>query len=113
MSQVQQKLEELIEAIRESAEYKEYHEAKASLKRDSLLAAKADEFRRRNFELQNNMADEKLYDAVEEIRREYEELCSRKEMDDFLQAENRYCRLLRRVNQQILENADFDIRFLM
>lgn len=104
-------VEELHDAIRESEEYKKYHQLLGEIKLHPDLYALVNQYRRRNFQLQ--MAEtESFLDANEQVQREFATVYSDTLAKDFLLAEVILCKKIREINDSILEVADIDIDFL-
>ena len=63
MSRVETALEELIAAVIASEEYREYDRQKQIMKEQPELKAQIDRFRQENFELQNSVQSDELFEA--------------------------------------------------
>ncbi len=109
MSQVQEKIRELIAAIKECEEYGRYQNAKQAIEKYPVLKQSADDFCRHKFELQESGAD--LFDEIDRLQQEYMEIGSNPVIWEYLTAENACCRILRQVNWQLLEQLDFGADF--
>ncbi|HCI74225.1 MAG TPA: hypothetical protein DHV42_06775 [Lachnospiraceae bacterium] len=107
-TEVRRRLEELVQAIRDSEECRQFEEAKRRLNQEPAKRKKADEFRRRNFEFQNSedsasaQAQVAMYHEREALRRD-------PLIDGYLNAELVMCRLLRQVSLGIMESVDMDL----
>lgn len=73
MSRVETALEELIAAVIASEEYREYDRQKQIMKEQPELKAQIDRFRQENFELQNSVQSDELFDRTDEFSRRLEE----------------------------------------
>lgn len=107
---------EIIEAAREFADkimtsdtYKEYLYQREKIKKEPELYARVNEFRQRNFELQNETDGEELLDRLEEFEREYEEFRENPLVDDFLSAELAFCRMMQEVYVLMADEVDFEV----
>lgn len=109
MSQVEEVIDTLISAIKVSDEYLEYQRAKQTILKYPILKEKADEFLRQNYEMQKKSSN--LYEHGDHLRREYASVVSNPIIWDYVNAENAFCRILRRVNGSLLEELDFDVAF--
>ena len=106
MKNMEEALVVLIGAIKESEEYLEYTRAKEKVKEFPELKALIDEYRRRNYELQN---DENIeFEKVEEFEKEYAGLWEEPLAADFLTAELAFCRMMQEVSLRITESLDFE-----
>lgn len=108
MEQMTQALEDFVAAIKETDIYKEYVRQKEKVKRQPELKAQIDDFRRRNFELQNMTEDSELFDKVEQFEREYAKFREDALVNDFLAAELAFCRLMQDINVEITGALDFE-----
>lgn len=109
MNQVQEATETLIVAIKESEEYNRYQRAKQELKRYPLLKQQADEFRKKNYDMQNSRMD--IFEEADKLQREYAEVINHPVVREYLTAENAFCRIVQQINWQLIENLDFEADF--
>ena len=100
MSRVETALEELIAAVIASEEYREYDRQKQIMKEQPELKAQIDRFRQENFELQNSAQADELFDRTDEF--------SRPLVDEFLNAELDFCRMIQEINGKIVEAVNFE-----
>ena len=73
------------------------------------LYDKVNEYRQRNFELQNETAEEDLFDRMEAFEREYEKFREDPLVDDFLNAELAFCRLMQEIDLLLAQAIDFEL----
>ncbi len=106
---------EIIEAARlfagtimNSETYKEYLFQREKIKKQSDLYEKVNEFRQRNFDLQNEADGDELFDRIEAFELEYEKFREDPFVDDFLRAELAFCRLMQEVYVLLAEEIDFE-----
>lgn len=97
-----------IEEIRKSEIYREYDFQKEKLKKQPELFAMVAEYRQRNFVLQTETPGEELLDKLDAFEREYEEFRANPFVDDFLEAELAFCRMMQEVNVLITAELDFE-----
>lgn len=97
-----------IDALKNTEEYREYQIQKEKVKRFPELKAQIDEFRAKNFELQNKPQSDNLMEEVERMQKQYESFIETPLVADFLQAELAFCRLMQNVNIHITESLDFE-----
>ena len=107
MRQVINESKQLNEHIRASEEYRTYLRTKQALLENEELSRHLQEFRAKNYELQNRQGVNP-YDEMIELTREYDELLHNSVVSDFLQAEQQICKLLQRVFDSIAEGLEFD-----
>ena len=96
-----------VSAVKQSKEYMEYEMQLTKMKMQPELYEKVNEFRQKNFVIQNTEDSEKLMDRMEELDREYEELRSIPLVEDFLEAETAFCRLMQEVNMFVIKELNF------
>lgn len=109
MSEIDNALDNLIEAIRESDEYNNYQALLDKLGRYPELKQKVDEFRERNFELQQSDIDaEQLMAETDRFEREYEKFRSDPLVHRFLASELAFCRMMQGIFEEIMESIHFD-----
>ncbi|MBR5798993.1 MAG: YlbF family regulator [Lachnospiraceae bacterium] len=101
-------LDDLIAQIKESATYKEYHLQLERLKAEPDFYRQVNEFRQKNYELQNAPKSEDLLERVEAFGVEYEAFRQNPLVDDFLQAELAFCRMIQNINLKIMEEMEFE-----
>lgn len=109
MNQVQEATETLIAAIKESKEYNRYQRAKQELRGYPLLKQQADEFRKKNYDMQNSRMD--IFEEADKLQREYAEVINHPVVREYLTAENAFCRIVQQINWQLIENLDFEADF--
>lgn len=107
---------EIIEAARDFADkimtsgtYKEYLYQREKIKKQPELYEKVNEFRQRNFDLQNETDSEDMLDRMEAFEREYEEFREDPLVDDFLRAELAFCRMMQEVYALLADDIDFEV----
>lgn len=101
-----QAVESLIGAIRESEAYGKYMLALAAVKEQPELKEKIDEFRRENYVMQNtgDMASER----IEQFEQAYSDFRENPLVSDFLAAELALCRQIQQINFNITEALNFE-----
>lgn len=109
--ELENKARELSEMLVESEIYKRYTQAKANLKKDTDLSARVDEYRRRNFYIQNGTAENKM-DELRKLEGEYYETLSNSAVKEFLDAELLLCRSIQKINDIIMDGIDFEVDFI-
>lgn len=97
MTQLDKDLQTFIEAFRNSDVCKEYERQIEKIKQFPDLKAKIDEFRRRNYELQSSVPQDRLIDELDRFQQEYESFRDIPMVRDFLAAELAYCRTLQEI----------------
>ena len=101
-------MEELIAAVIASEEYREYDRQKQIMKEQPELKAQIDRFRQENFELQNSVQSDELFDRTDEFSRRLEEFHKNPLVDAFLNAELDFCRMFRSILARITASIEFE-----
>lgn len=94
--------------IQQSDTYKEYWEQREKLKKQPELYDKVNEFRQRNFDIQNESDSEDLFDKMEAFEREYAKFRENPMVEDFLRAELAFCRMMQDINVLLTAEIDFE-----
>lgn len=97
----------LNEHIKQSPEYQRYISTKKLLHENTDLCQRLREFRAKNYELQNRRGDN-LYDEVNALVREYDELLHNSVVSDFLIAEQKICKMMQKVFNSVADGLEFD-----
>ena len=110
MTEVNNALDQLVAAMKETKEYEAYHQAKENVKNHPGLKEQIDEFRIRNFELQNmaHAHSSELLFEIDELEREYESFRENPVVDEFLKAELGFCRMVQNVTAYLAAELDFE-----
>lgn len=96
-----------INEVKLSPEYQEYEHQLENIQKEPELYARVNEFRRKNFELQNNESPETLMDRLDELEREYAGLRDTTLAENFLEAEVAFCRMMQEADSLIERELDF------
>ena len=99
---------EIAETIQKSDTYQEYYFQREKIKRQPDLYDKVNEYRQKNFELQNSADNEDLFDRMEAFEKEYEKFRENPLVDDFLRAELAFCRMMQDINELLTTEIDFE-----
>lgn len=108
-SELREAIKQFADTIMASDIYKEYYYQREKIKKQPVLYEKVNEFRQRNFEIQNETDEEELFDRMEAFGKEYEKFRENPLVDDFLRAELAFCRLMQDVNLLLTEEIDFEL----
>ncbi len=108
MNRVDQALKDLIGAILDSGEYKEFDRQRTLMKSYPELKEEIDRFRQENYALQRFTEPEELMDKSEEFLQKYEEFRKNPMVEAFLRAEVEFCRMIQEINQEIVEAVNFE-----
>lgn len=108
MSRVEMALKELIAAIIDSPEYREFDRQVSVMREHPDLKRQIDEFRQENFVLQRSVEPDELFDKLDEFSQRYEEFRKNPMVEAFLSAELDFCRMIQEINQEIVEAVNFE-----
>lgn len=106
MNNVNDAVKQLITAILESDTYREYDAQRVKVKKVPGMKEKIDEYRRRNYELQNGSGF--AFDKIDQFAKENENFREDPLVSDFLAAELAFCRLMQGINIDITSALDFE-----
>ena len=106
--EVQKALEQLAQAIKDSDIYREYRRQSEKVDNTGDMREKIDEYRVRNFELQNSVQTEDLLDKLDAFEREYEKFRADPLVEEFLDAELAFCRMMQEIDVKLAEAMDFE-----
>lgn len=107
-TQIQEATKKFAAYIQESDTYQEYRFQREKLKKQPELYDKVNEYRQKNFDLQNETDGEDLFDRIEAFQREYAKFRENPLVEDFLRAELAFCRLMQDVNTLLTAEIDFE-----
>lgn len=99
----------LISAIRNGSVYKQYCAALEAVNKMPGLKEKVDELRRLNYRIQNEGEEINLYEAIDDLDEQMEELCKISEVNQFLEAELALCRQLQAIGAAVHKGIDLDV----
>ena len=103
MDEITERVYALTEAMKENRDYQRYLFLEAELQKNRELKKQVDEFRLRNYFLQESDVD--LYEAVDEVDREFQELQKIPVVNAYLDAELSVCKMIQRVLETISQEV--------
>lgn len=104
MDHIEASTQQLIKAIQEAEVCVRYKACEQELERFPGLIDRIDELRTASYNLYNHREkDVDLFDAVDDINREFEELRKIPEVNGYLEAELDFCRKLQCLHREIIE----------
>ncbi|MBR4731499.1 MAG: YlbF family regulator [Lachnospiraceae bacterium] len=106
MNQVEEAAEALADALLNSDIYQEYKSKLDQVKQYPDLKRQIDEFRMRNYELQQS--PDYAFDKMEQFQREYQTFRDDPLVSDFLAAELAFCRMVQDVENRLVGRIDFE-----
>ena len=103
MDEITERVYALTEAMKENRDYQRYLFLEAELQKNRELKKQVDEFRLRNYYLQESDVD--LYEAVDEVDREFQELQKIPVVNAYLDSELSVCKMIQRVLETISQEV--------
>ena len=103
---VDQAVEQMVQAIRNTDAYLEYQKQLACVKEQPELKRQIDEFRTRNFELQTSK--DTNFDKLDQFTRENEAFRENPLVSDFLAAELAFCRMMLGIGLYVTDQMHFE-----
>ncbi len=107
MEDITKYIELLVQAIKESSEYRQYKEAEAVLDQNPQLKSRVDEFNRENFRIHTQNDPQQLFQGINALDKESQALRNIPQVNAYIQAELDLCKLLQYVSLEI--NGEIDI----
>ena len=109
MDEIKKCTAELSRALREIEAYAVFRKASNKVKEKPELKQKIDDFRRKNYLLQNSQNTYDLFEEIGEFEKEYEALRKGPLIQEYLFAELQMCRIIQRCANEILTSVDLEI----
>lgn len=103
---VNEAVEHLVGAIRNTDAYLEYQKQLARVKEQPELKRQIDDFRTRNFELQTSK--DTNFDKIDQFTRENEAFRENPLVSDFLAAELAFCRMMQEIGLYVTDQMRFE-----
>lgn len=97
-----------VDALKETRVYQEYQLQKEKVKRFPELKSRIDEYRIRNYQLQNQEQSDNLMEELENLQREFADVLDTPLGSDFLQAELDFCRMMQNIYVYITDEMNFE-----
>ena len=99
---------QVTQALKETYEYGEYRRLLEAMRANGPVYDRVREFREKNFFIQQQASDDML-DLLDALTNEYEDVINMELVNDFIEAEAAFCRLIQDFNTAIIDNLEFDI----
>ena len=111
MKETESVMQELINSIKNTKEYNQYHSLLQSVKSRPELYARIGEYHRRSLALQLYESSNFIQDN-NNLQNEYADLQNNGLTNEFLAAEHHYCSMIRKLQEQFIEAVDIETGFL-
>lgn len=99
----------LTKAIQEDEEYKNFLKIKEKADAFPELKKQINDFRKRNYELQNSGDSFEMFSEIEKLEKDYQEIRKNPVSSEYLRTELAVCRMLQRINYNLLRALDLDL----
>lgn len=109
MDAINRNIHVLLSVIKRSEVYKEYKKQEMILDKDPELKARVDQFRARNFQMQNDSNKEDMFALAEQLSRESAELRKIPEVNAYLDAELALCKMMQKICRSLTEGIDIHV----
>lgn len=110
MREISEALDELLIAIRESEEFKNYQEIKRKLHASPEVEKAVNEFRKKNYRIQNDENTD-LFRKLDDLEEEKATLLENPLAAEYLAAELAFCRIIQKINWRFVKELDFEVGF--
>lgn len=111
MSQIEDAMDGLMTAIRNSEEFIRYQAIKEKVHGFPKLESQITEFRKKNYLLQNSQGTVDLYEETDRMENEYREFRKNPMVSEYLAAENALCKIMQQINWTLIEGLEFEVGF--
>lgn len=108
MNQVEQALGCLIDRLKESDEYIRYRAIQDRIHGLPELEKEINEFRNKNYLMQNSNGTIDLYEETDRMEREYREWRKNPLVSEYLAAESALCHMMQEISWTLIEALDFE-----
>ncbi len=109
MDLIEKKTEELIQAIKDSEYYHTYTESLKKVMVQPDVKKRLDDFRIQTFRMYAEVDASELFEETDRIEKMHQGLRNIPEVNEFLEAEIKLCRILKLVENRINEEIDIQI----
>lgn len=100
-------IDEFIEVIKKSDEYKEYARQQDIVRNQPDVLEKINELRMLNLAIQSTANSDQAYDEMERFEKRFDELSEDKRVFDFIEAENIFIAQYQEIYRRIMEQIQF------
>lgn len=111
MNEVETLMAEIVKKIPETKEYNQYVNLLERVKAKPELYHRIGEYRRRSLAIQT-AENINIIQENNNLQNEYRDLQNNGLSNDFFVAEHQYCKMIQRLQEQLLESANIETDFL-
>ena len=98
----------VVDIFKSTVEYSDYKNLLEKMKENGEVYERVKEFRRKNFLLQQSDSGDYI-DLLDALTNEYEDVINLEVVNDFIEAEAAFCKLIQDFNANVTEELEFDI----
>ena len=109
---IEEKARELAGILLDSEIYNRYLAARETLSQNNELFMQVNEYRTRNFYIQNSENSNKI-DEIRKLLEEYDYLMNNRIVREYLDSELILCRTIKRINSILVDKIDIDTSFII
>lgn len=108
---IESKVRELADLILQSQAYQNYKMSSEQIKANPELYSTVNEYRRRNFYLQTQGDPSTMYEEIGKLEEGFSQHRKIKLVHEFLQNELYLCRMIRKIDELLIEDMEFELDF--
>ncbi len=101
-------LDRLVEAVKECPQLERYNEARAELKKYPDKEKRVQEYRKKNYELQNAGDEIDLFSETDRLADSFFDVYQDPVMQDYLKAETALCKVVQMIDSAVIGCLDFE-----
>lgn len=105
---MEEAVQDFIKAVKSTEEYEAYALQREKIRKYPDLKRQIDEYRTANYRLQILTDPDELFEKTDEFQKKYEAFREDPVVNEFLEAELRFCRMMQEINIKVTEAIDFD-----
>ena len=113
MRRIDELKKEIIHEILNSEEYREYRRLQSEIDRTPDLKRQVDEFRMRNFELQNSENVPDMFAAMENLNKEYADMRNQDIVNRYLMTEITFCSFMSNKSIRMLVSVSLNVLIIV
>ena len=105
---LKQATDQLVDSVKETQAYQNYQIQKENIFRQPGLAEQINEYRKSRFQLQEMEDAEDLLELMEEFEKKYSDFSEDPMINDFLDAEVSFCRMVQEIYENLTNALNFE-----
>lgn len=109
MNKIDENILNLLNAIKDSEEYRKCQKEENNLLQNRELWDRVEKFRANNFRLQNDSSEGDLFEKAEKLAQESAELRKIPEVNAYLDAELAMCKMLQKICKTLVDGVEIRV----